>query len=97
MIVPPCNEHVLTLLRVLGLPEKNNKINDVKHYFNIVTMSRDGLVVVKKTKPFAKPRELIVIPRAVAPGLLTALHLRLDHPTKSQLSKVFNRHFCTRF
>ena len=84
---------VLTLLRVLVLPEKTNKINDVKRYFNIVTMSRDSLVVVKKTMPFAKPRELIVVPRAVAPGLLTALHLRFDHPTKSQLSKVFNRHF----
>ena len=58
-----------------------------------MSLSRDGLIVVKKQIPFEPARELIVVPRAIVPGLLTALHLRLHHPVKSQLSKVFNRYF----
>ena len=34
-----------------------------------------------------------MVPRHVLSGLLTALHLKLQQPTKLQLSKVFHRSF----
>ena len=43
--------------------------------------------------PFAPSRELIVVPRQVLDGLLTALHLKLSHPTKHQLKLVVRRNF----
>ena len=34
-----------------------------------------------------------MVPSEILPGLITALHIQFSHPTKSQLSKVFDRHF----
>lgn len=39
------------------------------------------------------PTELIVVPCSVLDGLLTALHNKLDHPSKHQLQMVIQRHF----
>ena len=72
---------------------KANNIRDVKRYLRVSTLSRDGIIIVKEDIPFAPSRSLIVVPRHVLSGLLTALHLKLNHPTKSQLSKVFHRSF----
>jgi hypothetical protein len=73
--------------------KKNTKIKDVKKYLQVVSLSRDGVLIVKHTVPFVHMKHLIVVPRSVLPGLLTALHLQLDHPVKSQLVKVFHRYF----
>jgi hypothetical protein len=73
--------------------KKSTRMSDVKRYLNVATLSRDGLLVVKKSQPFMRTRDLIVIPRSVLPGLLTALHLRLQHPSKSQLHRIFHRSF----
>ena len=43
--------------------------------------------------PFAPSRELIVVPRQVLDGLLTAIHLKLSHPSKNQLKVVVRRNF----
>ena len=56
-------------------------------------IARDGLLVVTDTVPHIGHRERIVVPRTVLHGLLTALHLRLAHPTKHQLRQVFGRAF----
>lgn len=72
---------------------KQVKSKDTRSYRNIATINADGLLVVKKEIPYLGTQNLIVIPRTVLPGLLTALHLRLSHPSKTQLSKVFHRHF----
>ena len=56
------------------------------------TLARDGLIVVRHDMPFAPSRELIVVPRQVLDGLLTALHLKLSHPTKHPL-KLVRRNF----
>ena len=37
--------------------------------------------------------ELIVVPRIVLDGLVTALHIKLDHPSETQVEQVFKRHF----
>ena len=60
--------------------KKMTKVNDIKRYLNSVTIARDGLLVVKSKEPFSVG-ERIVIPREVLNGILTAIHLQLDHPT----------------
>ena len=73
--------------------KKLTNIKDVKRYLSVTSISSDGLLVVKKTEPLAPSRDCIVVPRQVLDGLLTALHLRLSHPSCLQLKKVFSRYF----
>ena len=60
-------------------------INDVKWYLNIVTLASVGLLVVKCSEPLSADRECIVVPRQLVDGLLTAIHIKLDHPTCHQM------------
>ena len=48
---------------------------------------------MRVTQPLRGTTEAIVVPRSVAPGLVTALHLKLDHPSAHQLKLVLKRHF----
>ena len=73
--------------------KKITDARDIKRYLGIVTIAKDGLLVVKHTEPLSIPVELIVVPRSAIDGLLTALHIKLSHPTKHQLSQVLRRHF----
>ncbi|KAJ8377293.1 hypothetical protein AAFF_G00261420 [Aldrovandia affinis] len=68
-------------------------IRDVKRYLNVTTVSRDGLLVVRRHTPLAASTDCIVVPRAVLDGLLTSLHIKLDHPTATQLKAVVQRYF----
>ena len=65
----------------------------MKRYLTICSLDANGLVIVRKPDPFLHQRELIVVPSEILPGLITALHIQFSHPTKYQLSKVFDRHF----
>lgn len=73
--------------------KKETKIKDVKRYMQIVKVSKDGLLVIYRQEPFHTASEKIVVPRMYLHGLLVALHLKLQHPSKLQLKKVFNRIF----
>ena len=73
--------------------KKLTNIKDVKRYLNTVTIAKDGLLVVRKTDPLSPPTELIVVPRSVLDGLVTALHIKLDHPSKHQLLLMMKRTF----
>ena len=73
--------------------KKARHIRDVKRYLNICSLDNNGLIIVRKPDPFLHQRELIVVPNEILPGLLTALHIQFSHPTKHQLSKLFDRHF----
>ena len=53
----------------------------VKRYLNVATIARDGLLVVK----LSSTRECIIVPPKVLDGLVTALHIQLDHPSSCQL------------
>ena len=59
----------------------------------LVSISCDGLLVVKRDEPFAVPRERIVIPRSVIDGFLAALHVKLGHPSRHQMKLVSQRYF----
>lgn len=72
--------------------KKITNIKDVKRYLNVVTIAKDNLLIVKRNEPLLPARELIVIPRQVLDGLLTALHIQLSHPTAHQLKMVTRRY-----
>ena len=70
---------------------KNTKVGVVKKFLRNVKIGRDGLLVVKQAQPFLPGSELIVVPLNLLHGLITSLHLSLNHPTMHQLTNVFNR------
>ena len=57
---------------------------------NIFTL---GILVVRKPNPYRADDELIVVPQSLTSGLLAAVHLKLNHPTKSQLKKIWDTYF----
>ena len=73
--------------------KKETKIKDVKRYLQVSSISRDGLLVVKCSEPFASTRKCIIVPRSAVPGLLHAIHLKLNHPTLHQMKQTFIRYF----
>ena len=72
---------------------KHSNLTAVKRYLNDLVISRDGLLVVIHSEPYFPRRELIVVPQHLIHGLLTSMHLKLNHPTAFQLQKVFARSF----
>ena len=73
--------------------KKITDARDVKRYLQVVTIAKDGLIVVRREHNMAQCKECIVVPRQVIDGLLVALHLKLNHPTAHQLKVTFTRFF----
>ena len=73
--------------------KKLTNLGDVKRYLHVASISRDGLLVVRQNQPLSPSAEAIIVPRQVLNGLLTALHLRLDHPSAHQLKLMCHRYF----
>ena len=59
--------------------KKMTKIPDIKRYLKDVIIARDRFLVVPDFQPL---RERIVVPWAVLDGLLTAIHIRFNHPSQ---------------
>ena len=72
---------------------KVTNTKNIKRYFNVATISHDGLIVVRKDEPLAPSRELIVGPQLMLPGLFTAMHINLDHPSAHHLKQVVDHKF----
>ena len=69
-------------------PSKTStNIKDVKRYLNVSSLSRDGLVVVKKDEPFCPSRECIVVPRPILDGLLTPRQTKPPFPPPVKTSR----------
>ena len=73
--------------------KKTTNIKDVKRYLSVTSIARDGMLVVRRNDPLGPSTELIIVPRSVLHGLVTALHIKLDHPSRHQLELVMKRHF----
>ena len=54
-------------------------------------MANDGVLIVKDTQRFQPLRERIVVPRPTVDGLLTTLHIRFSHPSRTQIKRILNR------
>lgn len=76
------------------VPNKKAKnLRTVRKYLSAnILVARDGLLVRRLVKPLVAC-EQIVIPEQTLQGILTALHLKLNHPTSHQLTQVFSRYF----
>lgn len=70
---------------------KATDIRDVRRYLNLASIAKDGLMVVNQHGAFKPKSEKIIVPRMFLPGLLTSLHLKLQHPSRSQLKQIFKR------
>ena len=68
-------------------------MTDVRRYLQTASISNSGLLVHRVHDPFVFQKELIIVPKSIVSGLLTALHLHFSHASKNQLTKLFNRHF----
>ena len=50
------------------------------------------MLVVRRNGPLSPSRECIIVPRMVHNGLVTALHIQLEHPSAHQLKQVMRSH-----
>ncbi len=74
----------------------SRKARNLKHlrkYLNVATVDANGLIIVRKSTPLFHQQALIVVPYDILPGIITAMHQYLKHPTAHQLTQVFNRYF----
>ena len=75
-------------------PAKTKNATELRHILRLASVDeKKGILIVQKEDPFVGHRNLIFCPSGIAHGLITALHLCLSHPSRSQMLKVFNRHF----
>ena len=72
--------------------KKITNAKDVKRYLNVASIARDGLLVVRRNDPLSPARDCIIVPCMVLDGLVTALHIQLDHPSSYQLKQVMHRY-----
>ena len=72
--------------------KKITNAKDVKRYLNVASIARDGMLVVRRNDPLSPSRECIIVPRMVLNGLVTALHIQLDHTSAHQLKQVMRRY-----
>ena len=68
--------------------KKVTNVKDIKRYLNEVATEKDGLLVVRRHDPLLRTTELIVVPHSVLDGLITALHIKIDHPSKPHFEQV---------
>ena len=89
------------LIRTRQLPEAKKRKGEhtkLKLLHNLYSQGRlhvtNGLV--KVTNPESESYGgAIVIPTSIYPGLVNAVHIRLDHPSKAQLTGLAARYFYT--
>ena len=60
-----------------------------------LTMHKDGLITVKHVDNAGNQYQAVSVPTDIFPGLVHALHLKLSHPSRTQLSRLIARHFYT--
>ena len=92
---------LLGLIRNSQLPEKKKTKGDftrVKRLHNLyrtgqLKIASDGLVTVKHTDSAGNMYDAISIPATFFPGLVHALHIKLNHPSRAQMQRLMNRYF----
>ena len=71
-----------------------NTNNNIRKYVAKADIAKDGLLVVQTTIPMTTTKqEKIVIPSNFVDAIITQLHVKFQHPSKSQLLHLFNRYF----
>ena len=65
-----------------GKKEKNLK--HLRKYLQVACISNNDVLIHRKANPYGKDYELIIVPSNLASGLISALHIHLCHPFKTQ-------------
>ena len=75
--------------------KKSGKLhNNIRKYVSKATVAKDGLLVVHGIIPMTTNKtERIVIPADFVEAIVTQVHLKFQHPAKSQLMSILNRYF----
>ena len=73
--------------------KKVTNAKNIKHYLSVATIARDGLLIVKQEQALVSAHELITVPCQIIDGPLTALYIKLDHPSCHQLKLAACRNF----
>ena len=86
------------LMQAGKVPHKKEKrSNDISRYLRSCTLNKNGLVVAKSSDKrqifLPSNKERIAIPRDFSYTYSTVLHRKYQHPNKTQMIKMFNRHF----
>ena len=92
---------LLAMVRDSKLPEKKKTkgvFTSVKRLHNLYRTGQakidcDGFVTVKHTDAAGNVYDAISVPANFYPGLVHALHLKLNHPSKTQMQRLMSRHF----
>lgn len=101
-----CPVHVKLrgLILTGALPEKrktNGPNTKLKYLHNLymkqeLKMEEDGMILVKAKKTPGSTESdawAYSVPHTLFPGLAQAIHIRLSHPSKSQLANIMGRYF----
>ena len=83
------------------IPQRRGiKQPELKKLYNLfqhqkLTISQDGLVVKIETDSVGNVTQQIVVPNLIMKGIITALHLKFDHPHPSnqELKQICNRYW----
>ena len=84
-------------------PEKRKTKDEnkkLKLLFNLyregkLKIHKDGLITVSHIESNGNLYQAISVPTALFPGLIHALHFKLSHPSKLQLTRMVSRYFYT--
>ena len=90
-----CKQAIIALTTGQQPSKKAGKThNTIRKYVSKATIAKDGLLVVKASIPMTtKTQEKIVIPDNFIEAIITQLHIKFQHPTKTQQNQLFNRYF----
>ena len=91
----------LSLVAAGKIPEKKKRKGDftnIKRLHNLyrtgqLKISPDGFVTVRHIDNSGNTYEAISIPTTFSPGLVHALHIKLNHPSKTQMQRLLSRYF----
>ena len=73
---------------------KSKNLKQVRRYLsNGIILAHDDTLIQPHSSPLRPSSERIVVPEQVLHGILTVLHLKLNHPSAHQLNKAFSQHF----
>ena len=77
------------------ISKKSGKVNtDARRILNQAKVSKDDLLIVPRAINLSTEKhERIVVPSAYNQALLTQMHYKHEHPTKSQLKSLFDKYF----
>ena len=73
--------------------QEGKNLKTIRRYLQCLTLCNSGLLVHQKSNHFHPKFETIAIHQNLLCGLKNALHIKLNHPSKTQFKKVWHRYF----